>query len=60
MMIVDDKIFIFLENSFVLKFSKEGNLNEIEKLPSKINSNPIFINSSLIFIDKKNKVSVIN
>ena len=59
-LIADNKTFVFLKNSFVLKFNKNGSLSNIKKLPSKINSNPIFVNSSLIFIDKKNKISVIN
>ena len=48
-MIINDKIFIFLNNSYILKFKINGNLDEIDKLPSKINTNPIFIDNSILF-----------
>ena len=35
-MIVNNKIFIFLKNSYVLKFSLNGKLKKYNKLPSKI------------------------
>ena len=50
---MNDKIFIFLKNSFVLNFDINGNLDNIEKLPTKINSNPIIIDGSIIYLDKK-------
>ena len=59
-MVVDDKIFIFLQNSYVVKFNIKGNIEEINKLPSKINSSPIFINSSMLFLDYRNKLSIVN
>jgi outer membrane protein assembly factor BamB len=60
MIILSDKIFIFLKNSYILKFDIYGNLEQIDKLPKKLNSNPIFIDKSLIYVDFKNKVSVVN
>ena len=39
--LVNNKIFIFLNNSYVLKFFVNGNLEDIVKLPTKLNSNPI-------------------
>ncbi len=60
LMIANDKIFIFLNNSFLLKFKINGDLEEISKLPSKINTQPIFINSSMLYLDKKNKISIID
>jgi len=59
-MLADDKIFIFLKNSYVVKFNIKGNIEEINKLPSKINSNPIFINSSMLFLDYRNKLSIVD
>ena len=59
-MLADDKIFIFLKNSYVVKFNIKGNIEEINKLPSKINSNPIFINSSMLFLDYRNKLVIVD
>jgi len=60
MMIVNNKLFVFLKNSYVLKFSLSGNLEEVKKLSSKIKSNPIFIENFLMFLDKKNRLSILN
>ncbi len=60
MFMINNKIFIFLENSYLLKFKLNGELEQVDKLPSKINTNPIFVNNSMIYVDKKNKVNVIN
>jgi outer membrane protein assembly factor BamB len=60
MMIVNNQIFIFLDNSYLLKFNLNGELTKVTKLPSKINSYPILIDSSLLYLDTKNKVSIID
>lgn len=60
LMMADDKIFVFLNNSYILKFNIKGNLINVEKLPTKINTYPIFVKGSLVYLDKKNKISVIN
>ena len=57
---VNGKLFIFLKSSYILKFSVNGNLDEIQKLPIKINSNPIFLNKLILFISNKSKLSVVN
>tara|TARA_B100001093_G_scaffold373170_1_gene358171 strand:- start:867 stop:2192 length:1326 start_codon:yes stop_codon:yes gene_type:complete len=58
--LVNDNIFIFLNNSYVLKFNIYGDLNEVNKLPAKLNSQPIFINQSIIYSNFKNKISIID
>ena len=60
MMIANNKIFIFLKNSFLLKFEFNGKLKSIDKLPFKINTFPIIIDGSMIFFDLKNRLSVVN
>ena len=60
MMIANNKIFIFLKNSFLLKFEFNGKLKNIEKLPYKINTFPIIIEGSMVFFDFKNRLSVVN
>jgi outer membrane protein assembly factor BamB len=60
LMLANNQIFIFLENSYVIKLNLNGTLDKIDKLPTKINSLPIFISKSIIFLNNKNKISVIN
>ncbi|WP_075534123.1 PQQ-binding-like beta-propeller repeat protein [Candidatus Pelagibacter communis] len=60
MMIVNNKIFVFLKNSFLLKFDLNGKLKNIDKLPYKINTFPIIIDGSIMFFDFKNRLSVVN
>ena len=59
-LIMNNNIFIFLDNSYYLKFNIEGKLLEINKLPSKIKTHLINIDSSLLYINKKNKLVIIN
>ena len=58
--IVENKINIFLQNSHVLKLSPSGKMLDIIKLPSKLKTYPIYFRKNLIFIDKKNKISIVN
>ena len=58
--LVNDNIFIFLDNSYLLKFNIYGDLNEVSKLPAKLNSQPIFINQSIIYSSFQNKISIID
>tara|TARA_B110000967_G_C18857205_1_gene547933 strand:- start:889 stop:1971 length:1083 start_codon:yes stop_codon:yes gene_type:complete len=60
MFMANNKILIFLKNSFILKFNINGVLEEVQKLPSKINTSPIFIDGSFLFLDFKKKLSIIN
>ena len=55
-----ENFFIFLKNSYLLKFSVQGELKNVFKLPTKLNSNPIFVNNSLLYVDKNKKLSEIN
>ncbi len=59
-MILESKIVVFLENSYILIFNINGNLEQIKKLPAKINSFPIAINKSILYIDKKNRISILD
>ena len=60
MMMVNNKIFIFLKNSFLLKFDLNGNLENIDKLPHKLNTFPIIIDGSIVYFDYKNKLTAVN
>ncbi len=59
-MLVNNKITIFLKNSYIVNFNINGSIEEVRKLPAKINSQPIIINNSILFIDKKNKLIVLD
>ena len=59
-MIMNSNIYVFLENSYILKFSIEGKLLELFKLPSKIKTFPINIDKSLFYINKKNRLVILN
>ena len=60
MRLINNKIFIFLDNYFVVKVGVNGELKEIYKLPKKINSNLIFIENSLIYLNNNNKIIILN
>ena len=58
--ITNNKLLIFLDNSFVIILNVNGNIEEIKKLPTKMKSKPIFVNSSMIYLDKNNKINILN
>ena len=57
--LINSQIFVFLNNSFVVKFDIDGELKDIYKLPKRINSNPIFVENSLIYLNNKNKLIIL-
>ncbi len=58
--LVNNKIFLLLNNSHIISLNLRGDINEVFKLPSKIISDLIFINNSLLYINSKNKLIVYN
>ena len=60
MTIANNDLLIFLKNSYVLRFTIEGELKNIYRLPSKIKTYPIFIDTKMLFVDLKKKLFVIN
>jgi len=58
--ISDNKLFILLENSYIIKLNVNGTIEAINKLPTKIKSKPIFISDSMIYLDKNNKLNILN
>ena len=58
--IVNNNIFLFLRNSYLVKFTKEAKIKNIDKLPINLGSFPIFINDSIIYLDQKNKLVVLD
>ena len=60
MMIVNNGIFIFLNNSYLIKLKIDGEIEEVIKLASNIGSHPIIINDKLLYLNKRNKLFVLN
>ena len=60
LMVLNNKIFIFLNNSNILIFDINGKFERKIKLPSKIYSYPISIKRSILFLNNKNKLIVLN
>ena len=58
--ISNNSLFLFLNSSYLVKISPNGRIKEIDKLPSKMKSLPIFINDSILYLNKKNKLIVLN
>ena len=57
---LNNKLMIFLKNSYAVYFKIDGTVIDIFKLPSKLNTNPIIINKSLLYLDPKNRLSIVN
>ena len=58
MNILSNKIYIFLNNSKLLIYNFKGEMKQIKKFPNKINTQPIFINNSIIALDFNNKLFI--
>ena len=59
-MMINDSIYLFLKNSHVIQFNVNGEISKIVKLPSNLKSYPIFVKNYLLYLNKKNKLFVIN
>ena len=58
--IVNKKLYIFLENSYLIKLSLNGKILEIKKFSQKLGTLPIFINESIFYLNKKNNLVILN
>tara|TARA_E500000178_G_scaffold346910_1_gene399314 strand:+ start:1610 stop:2935 length:1326 start_codon:yes stop_codon:yes gene_type:complete len=58
--ILNENIYIFLNNSYVLKLNANGSIIDIYQFDAKIKTKPIFIDSSIIFVDEKKRVIIVN
>ena len=57
---LNNNLFIFLHNSYVIKFDTMATIQDIYKLPNKLGSSPIFINESILYLNNKNRLVVLN
>ena len=60
MILVNNQIYIFLKNSYIIQVDMDGNISSIQKLKESVNSIPIFIDSSLVYLDSKNKLIIVD
>ena len=58
--IVNNDLYLFLNNSYFVKFISNGKIKSIVKLSSPPQSLPIFINKSILYLDYKNKLIINN
>lgn len=55
-MYANNRLLIFFQDSYVAQVSLYGEIKKLDKLPSKILSNPIIIDGSILYINRKNKI----
>ena len=58
--IVNDDVYLFLKNSYLVIFKGNGQLKEVSKMKEKILTSPIFINDSILYINNKKKLVILN
>ena len=58
--ITNNYLRIFLDNSYSVSFDENGKINKIDKFKYELNSFPLFINNSMMYLNKKNKLIVLN
>ena len=58
--LANNKIIVLFNNSYIATFNINGKLQKINKLSSKIKTKPIFINGSIFYLDKKNKLIIVD
>ena len=58
--LLNNEIFIFLKNSEYINYTINGEFIKTGKLPSKIHSLPILIEGSILFINQKNKLIILD
>ena len=60
LMFANNKILIFLNNSYILNLENIGQLHKINKLPKSIKSQPIFISDSILYLTNKKKLIILD
>lgn len=60
LMMANNYLYIFLKNSYFLKLNLYGEIQNVKKLSSKFKTYPIFVDNSLMFLNKKNRLIVLD
>ena len=58
--LVNNDLFLFLDNSYLVQFTSKGKVKKINKLSGKLDTQPIFVNKSILYFNKKNNLIVLN
>ncbi len=58
--LLNNELFIFLNNSYLIRLKNGDQIKEIIKLKKNLNIGPIFYNNLMMYIDSKNKLVVTN
>ena len=58
--LINNNLYVFLKNSYVVKFSVNGKITDTVKFKSKISSTPIFIDNNILYLNKKNQLIILN
>ena len=58
--LANNNLLIFLNNSYLVTFNKNAKIEKIEKLKNKLATSPIYINKSMLFLNKQNKMIMLN
>ena len=58
--IINNELYIYLHNSYIVKFNLYGEISDIQKLSIKIKSNPIIIKKSMLYLDNKNRLVILD
>ncbi len=58
--LANNNLLIFLNNSYLVTFNKNAKIEKIDKLKEKLATSPIYINESMLFLNKQNKMIMLN
>ncbi len=58
MFILSNNIYVFLNDTYFIKYDIKGRFKDFKKLPSKIQSRPIVIDNFILYLNNKNKIFV--
>ena len=59
-MIVNNNIFVFFDQKNIIEFNINGELKKIIKLKDNFFNQPIFANNTLYYLNKSNKLIIVN
>ncbi len=59
-MLANNKLIIFSKNAYILKIDLTGILESVDKLPSAMNTHPIIIDNTLLYVNNSNKLVSVN
>ena len=58
--LANNNLLVFLDNSYIVVFNKDAKIKTIKKLKDKLNTSLIFVDKSILFLNKQNRLIVLN